>query len=135
MQYILNLANAAEWDTRLMRYFRNQCISLSTLFYFILWAILQTLYKRKLRHENHNDWKITQSTALASLDFLSKFIFVLFKHKFYRKTVAYSRIQTWIVGVKGEHADHLTTTTGTSVICSNRKPFIRLITEKDSNSN
>ena len=40
------------------------------------------------------------------------FIFVLFKHQFYRKkTVGFSGIQTLIVGVEGEHADHLTTTT------------------------
>ena len=42
----------------------------------------------------------------------SFFIFVLFKHQFYRKkTVGFSGIQTLIVGVEGEHADHLTTTT------------------------
>ena len=39
------------------------------------------------------------------------FIFVLFKHKFYRKTVGFSGIQTRNVKVVGEHADHLTTTT------------------------
>ena len=40
------------------------------------------------------------------------FILVLFKHKFFRKkTVAFSGIWTWIVGVEGKHADHLTTTT------------------------
>ena len=39
------------------------------------------------------------------------FIFVLFKHKFYRKTVGVSGIRTRIVGVEGKHADHLTTTT------------------------
>ena len=33
------------------------------------------------------------------------------KHKYYRKTVGVSRIQTRIVGLEGEHADHLTTTT------------------------
>ena len=33
-------------------------------------------------------------------------LFVLFKHKFYRKTVVFSRIRTWIVGVKGKHTDH-----------------------------
>ena len=27
-----------------------------------------------------------------------------------KKTVEFSRIQTWIVGVEGKHADHLTTT-------------------------
>ena len=38
--------------------------------------------------------------------------FVLLKHKFYRKkTVVVSGIRTRIVGVEGEHADHLTTTT------------------------
>ena len=39
------------------------------------------------------------------------FIFVLFKHNLYRKTVGISGIRTRIVGVEGEHADHLTTTT------------------------
>ena len=39
------------------------------------------------------------------------FIFVLFKHNLYRKTVGVSGIRTRIVGVEGEHADHLTTTT------------------------
>ena len=38
------------------------------------------------------------------------FIFVLFNHKFYRKTEGFSTIQTRIAG-EGEHADHLTTTT------------------------
>ena len=37
-------------------------------------------------------------------------IFVLFKHKFFRKTVGVNRIRTRIIGVEGEHADHLTTT-------------------------
>ena len=39
------------------------------------------------------------------------FIFVLFKHKFYRKAVDISGIRTRIVGVEGEHAEYLTTTT------------------------
>ena len=39
------------------------------------------------------------------------FIFVLFKYKFYIKTVCCSGIRTWIVGKEGELADHLTTTT------------------------
>ena len=39
------------------------------------------------------------------------YIFVLFKQKFYRKIVDVSGIWTWIMGVEGEHADHLTTTT------------------------
>ena len=39
------------------------------------------------------------------------FIFVLFK-QFYRiKTVDFSGIRTWIVGIEGKHADHLTRTT------------------------
>ena len=36
-----------------------------------------------------------------------------FKHKCYRKTVGFSGIQTQIVGVEGEPADHSTTTTAT----------------------
>ena len=39
------------------------------------------------------------------------FIFVLFKHKFYRKTVGFSGIQTWIVRIEGKHADHLSNPT------------------------
>ena len=38
------------------------------------------------------------------------FIFVLFNHKYYRKTVGVSKIRTRIVRAAGEHADHLTTT-------------------------
>ena len=37
--------------------------------------------------------------------------FVTFQHKFIRKSEGFSVIQTRIVGVKGKHADHLTTTT------------------------
>ena len=39
------------------------------------------------------------------------FIFVLFKHNTIEKTLGFSGIRTRIVGVEGEHADHLTTTT------------------------
>ena len=35
-------------------------------------------------------------------------LIVLFKHKLYRKTVGICRIQTHIVGVEGNHADHVT---------------------------
>ena len=37
--------------------------------------------------------------------------FRFFKHNISEKTVGFSGIGTWIVGVEGEHADHLTTTT------------------------
>ena len=39
------------------------------------------------------------------------FIFVLFEHNFYRNTVGFSGIRTRFVGVEGEYADPLTTTT------------------------
>ena len=39
------------------------------------------------------------------------FIFVLFNNNFMRKFIDLSGIRTRIVGVEGEHADHLTTTT------------------------
>ena len=39
------------------------------------------------------------------------FIFVLFKHNIIEKTLDFSGIRTRIIGVVGEHADHLTTTT------------------------
>ena len=34
-----------------------------------------------------------------------------FQIQLYRKIIGFSKIQTWIVGVEGEHADQLTTTT------------------------
>ena len=37
-------------------------------------------------------------------------VFVLFKNKFYKKTVGISTIRTRIVRLEGNHADHLTTT-------------------------
>ena len=37
--------------------------------------------------------------------------FGLFTHKFDRKNAGFSGIRTRIVGVEGNHADHLTTTT------------------------
>ena len=39
-----------------------------------------------------------------------------FKHNFTEKTVGFSEIQTQIVGVEGQHADHLTTTTAPEFI-------------------
>ena len=40
------------------------------------------------------------------------FIFVLFQTQILqKKTVCFSKIRTRIVGIEGEHADHLTTTT------------------------
>ena len=44
------------------------------------------------------------------------FIFVLFKHNIIEKTLGFSGIRTRIVGVEGEHADHLTTTTAQCLI-------------------
>ena len=38
-------------------------------------------------------------------------LFVLLKHTFFRKTGGFIGIRTRIVGVEGERADHLTTTT------------------------
>ena len=52
------------------------------------------------------------------------FICVLFKQKFNRKTVGVSGIRTWIIGVEGEKADHLTTTTAKSMIIANRNLMI-----------
>ena len=55
------------------------------------------------------------------------FIFVLFKHKFNRKTIVVSGIRTRIVDrsrrVEGEHADHLTTTTAHFFLCCNVRAF------------
>ena len=42
--------------------------------------------------------------------------FRAFQQQFYRKIVDLSGIRTWIVGVEGEHADHLTTTTAQKFI-------------------
>ena len=41
-------------------------------------------------------------------------IFVVFKQYFTEKTTVFSRIQTRIIGVEGEQADHKTTTTTTA---------------------
>ena len=63
-------------------------------------------------HEKRKDSSVTsgQSFSKWANRGLSLFIFVLFKHKHYIKTVDVSGIGTWIVAVEGEHADHLTTT-------------------------
>ena len=52
------------------------------------------------------------------------YIFVLFKHKFYRKTASFCGIRTRIVRREGEKADHLTTTTAKSMIIANRNLMI-----------
>ena len=39
------------------------------------------------------------------------FYFLSFKLQFYKKIVDFSRVRTRIVGIEGEHDDHLTTTT------------------------
>ena len=36
---------------------------------------------------------------------------------FQKKTEGFSRIRTWIFGVDGKHADHLTTTTANNMAC------------------
>ena len=44
-------------------------------------------------------------------------LFLFFSNKnFTEKTVGVREIRTWIVGVEGKHADHLTTTTTTAQI-------------------
>ena len=55
------------------------------------------------------------------------FIFVLFKHKFYKKNCRLLWDSNRIVGIKGEHADHLTTTTAQGKECSST--YGRLSTE------
>ena len=55
----------------------------------------------------HSKFKFKSGSTTAS--FL--LIFVLFKHKSYRKNWDFGGIQTRIVGGEGKHADHLTTTT------------------------
>ena len=52
---------------------------------------------------------VFSSNLPAFLAFL--FIFVLFQRNFYSKNVGFSGSRTRIVGVQGEHADHLSTTT------------------------
>ena len=54
------------------------------------------------------------------------FSFVVSKHKFYKKTVGFSGIQTRIVGEEGTHADHLTTTTATLCFVSIKDILISL---------
>ena len=52
---------------------------------------------------------ITLKSGPTPASFL--FIFVLFKHNITEKTVGFREIRTRMVGVEGEYADHLTTTT------------------------
>ena len=52
------------------------------------------------------------------------FIFVLFKHNIKEKTLGFSRIRTRIVGVEGEHADHLTTTTANLLLLKSSTPHL-----------
>ena len=57
------------------------------------------------------------------------FISVLFKHKLYSKNCRCQGIQTQIVGVEGEHADHLTTTMAQDLfICPTGKILPNLVT-------
>ena len=65
------------------------------------------------------EFKVAQNFQKLPQQFFKKwaehvlflFIFVLFKHNFYRKKkLAFGRIRTRIVGVEGKQADHLTTT-------------------------
>ena len=58
------------------------------------------------RTKVHTRWLVNEPTPASFL-----FIFVLFKHKFYRiKAADVSGFRTRIVGVEGEHAYRMTTT-------------------------
>ena len=61
-------------------------------------------------------WRLSAIFKKWAYPGLFLFIFVLFQHKFYRKTVCVSGIRTQIVWVEGGHSDHLTTTTAHSAI-------------------
>ena len=61
-----------------------------------------------------HQWSWTLFPKRGQLRPLYLFIFVRFKQNFYIKTVGFSGIQTRIVGVEGEHVDHLPTTTAQS---------------------
>ena len=50
-----------------------------------------------------------------------------------KKTVGFSRIQTWIVRVEGEHADHLNTTTATLKLVCWRSGLLQIPEDLDSN--
>ena len=71
--------------------------------------------KNNWKDQTHAD-KARNPMFLGAIPGLFLFIFVLFKHKFYRKIVGVSEFQTRIVGEEEEHADHLTTTTYTALI-------------------
>ena len=79
-----------------------------------LWNCIPELLT-KLHFENHEpDWPNCSLAWIMCIYFLKvgqpRPLFVYFRSfqtQFYRKTVGFSRI----VGVEGEHADHLTTTT------------------------
>ena len=80
------------------------CATFGTIwgtFYFIIWQ--HWLVKVKIAIVK---WVFTRVKPGLFL-----YILVLFKHKFYIKTVGFSGIWTLIDRVEGEHTDHLTTTT------------------------
>ena len=54
------------------------------------------------------------------------FILALFIHKSYRRNVGLSGIRTRIVGVEGELADHLTTTTARHRTCYFQSNFFKM---------
>ena len=80
-------------------------------FSFQIWVMFQKISTR-FNHNLHF-LGIFSTVIMVFLKLANSGVFLfiigLFKHKFYRKTVGVIVIRTLIVGVEGEHADHLTT--------------------------
>ena len=110
------------------KHFRYRCCFLYAInFIYFKCHLLQVnmlfVLSYNLCRRGVNDFPIrweTIPTSIKEILFFKKwansglflFIFLLFNHRLCRKnTVGFNRIQTWIVGVEGEHADLLTTTT------------------------
>ena len=59
------------------------------------------------------------------------FVFDLFKHKLYRKSVGVRGIRTRILRIEGEHADHLTTTTAQArILCKQVENYLIVLARR-----
>ena len=56
-----------------------------------------------------------------------------FQTQYYRKTVGFSGIRTQIVGVEGEHTDHLTTTTAQKQLVTHGQSCKAFMVRNDEN--
>ena len=74
------------------------------------------LFIRMISHQFFSFVRFQSFISFFKMTPASFLFFIIFKHEIYRKTVGVSGTQTRIVGVEGEHTDHLTTITAPSFI-------------------